>query len=91
MSQTSEAAAKAVAAGKRASPAVAAAHRWSARREAAAAIAICRACPVWAQCLELSLRHWDAGQYGVWGGLVPAERAALRRRWPLRERERSFA
>jgi WhiB family redox-sensing transcriptional regulator len=63
----------------------------SARREAAAAIAICRACPVRAQCLELSLRHWDFGQHGVWGGLVPAERAALRRRWPLRERERSFA
>jgi len=32
------------------------------------------------QCLELSLRHWDIGQHGVWGGLVPADRAALRRR-----------
>jgi hypothetical protein len=26
----------------------------------------------------LSLRHWDIGQHGVWGGLVPAERGALR-------------
>jgi hypothetical protein len=56
-----------------------------ARREAAAAIAICMACPVRAQCLELSLRHWDIGQHGVWGGLVAAERAALRVRWPARE------
>jgi hypothetical protein len=51
-----------------------------ARQEAAAAIAICSACPVRAQCLALSLRHWDLGQHGVWGGLVAAERAALRRR-----------
>ena len=51
-----------------------------ARQEAAAAIAICAACPVRAQCLALSLRHWDIGQHGVWGGLVAAERAALRRR-----------
>jgi hypothetical protein len=57
----------------------------TARREADAAIAICMACPVRAQCLELSLRHWDIGQHGVWGGLVPAERAELRRRWPARE------
>jgi hypothetical protein len=27
----------------------------------------------------LSLRHWGIGQHGIWGGLVPAERAALRR------------
>ena len=52
----------------------------SARSEAAAAIAICRACPVRSQCLALSLRHWDIGQYGVWGGLVAAERAGLRSR-----------
>ena len=32
-----------------------------------------------AQCLELSLRHWDIGQHGIWGGLVPADRARLRR------------
>jgi hypothetical protein len=50
-----------------------------ARLEAAAAIAVCITCPVRSQCLALSLRHWDIGQHGVWGGLVAAERAALRR------------
>jgi len=50
-----------------------------ARREAAAAIAVCTTCPVRAQCLTLSLRHWDIGQHGVWGGMVPAERTVLRR------------
>jgi Transcription factor WhiB len=50
-----------------------------ARREAAAAIAICTTCLVRTQCLALSLRHWDIGQHGVWGGLVAAERVALRR------------
>jgi Transcription factor WhiB len=50
-----------------------------ARQEAAAAIAICKDCPVRSQCLALSLRHWDVGQYGVWGGMVAAERASLRR------------
>jgi hypothetical protein len=50
-----------------------------ARREAAAAITVCTACVVRAQCLALSLRRWDIGQYGVWGGLVAAERVALRR------------
>ncbi len=52
----------------------------TARAEAAAAIAICRACAVRSHCLALSLRHWDVGQHGVWGGLVAAERARLRRR-----------
>jgi WhiB family transcriptional regulator, redox-sensing transcriptional regulator len=51
-----------------------------ARHEAAAAIAICTSCPVRAQCLELSLRNWDIGQHGVWGGLVATDRAHLRRR-----------
>jgi hypothetical protein len=50
-----------------------------ARQEAAAAITVCTACVVRAQCLALSLRRWDVGQYGVWGGLVAAERMALRR------------
>jgi len=53
-----------------------------ARHEAAAAIAVCAVCPVRAQCLELSLRHWDVGQHGVWGGLIAADRAQLRRQWP---------
>jgi hypothetical protein len=51
-----------------------------ARQEAAAAITVCTACVVRAECLALSLRHWDVGQHGVWGGLVAAERAALPRR-----------
>ena len=51
-----------------------------ARREAAAAITVCTTCPVRAECLALSLRHWYIGQHGVWGGLVAAERAALPRR-----------
>jgi hypothetical protein len=49
-----------------------------ARQEAAAAITVCTACVVRAECLALSLRHWDIGQHGVWGGLVAAERAACR-------------
>ena len=49
-----------------------------ARHEAAAAIAVCTTCPVRVQCLTLSLRHWDIGQHGVWGGMVAAERMALR-------------
>jgi hypothetical protein len=53
----------------------------AARREAAGALAICMACPVRGACLELALRHWTIGQHGVWGGLVAADRAALRRRW----------
>jgi hypothetical protein len=59
-----------------------------ARHEAAAAIAVCTSCPVRAQCLELSLRHWDIGQHGVWGGLVATDRAYLRRRWPTGHRGR---
>ena len=49
-----------------------------ARQEAATAIAVCGTCQVRAQCLALSLRHWDIGQHGVWGGLIAADRAALR-------------
>ena len=50
----------------------------NARREAAAAISICATCLVRTQCLAFSLRHWDIGKHGIWGGLVAAERAALR-------------
>jgi Transcription factor WhiB len=50
-----------------------------ARQEAAAAIAVCTGCLVRGECLVLSLRHWDLGQHGVWGGLVAADRAHLRR------------
>jgi WhiB family transcriptional regulator, redox-sensing transcriptional regulator len=59
-----------------------------ARHEAAAAIAVCASCPVRAQCLELSLRHWDIGQHGIWGGLVVTDRAHLRRRRPAGHRGR---
>ena len=51
-----------------------------ARQEAAAAIAVCTACLVRGECLALSLRHWDIGQHGVWGGLVAADRVRLRAR-----------
>jgi Transcription factor WhiB len=51
-----------------------------ARQEAAEAIAICDSCLVRSLCLGLSLRYWDIGQHGVWGGLVATERARLRRR-----------
>jgi hypothetical protein len=54
----------------------------AARAEASRALALCGVCPVRAECLELSLRHWrSAGRHGVWGGLVEAERAAARREW----------
>ena len=46
------------------------------------AIAVCTACPVRGQCLALSLRYWDIGQHGIWGGLVAAERAEIRARLP---------
>jgi WhiB family redox-sensing transcriptional regulator len=53
-----------------------------ARAESAQALALCGRCPVRAECLEFSMRHWRvAGQHGVWGGLVEAERAALRPAW----------
>ncbi len=49
-----------------------------ARAEAAGAIAVCNACPVRAQCLELSFRHDHGfGAHGVWGGLVETERHAV--------------
>jgi hypothetical protein len=48
----------------------------TARRQAAQAIAVCAACPVRADCHELSPRHRQIGQYGIWGGPLPAERAA---------------
>ena len=57
-----------------------------ARQEAAAALAICRSCPVRASCLAVSLRHWDLGQHGIWGGLVAAERVQLRRRIAVGDR-----
>ena len=53
-----------------------------ARQEAAAAITMCTACLVRAECLAVALRHPEIGQHGVWGGLVAAERVTLPRRRP---------
>jgi hypothetical protein len=53
-----------------------------ARAKAARALALCAVCPVRAECLELSMRIWPTGgQYGIWGGLVEGDRAAVRRDW----------
>jgi hypothetical protein len=43
----------------------------AARRQAAAAIAVCAACPVRGECLELALRDWGIVHFGVWGSIVP--------------------
>jgi Transcription factor WhiB len=54
----------------------------AARSEAARALALCATCPVRGECLELSMRQWRTiGKYGIWGGLVEAERAAARGGW----------
>lgn len=53
-----------------------------ARRHAQRALALCGACSVRPECLELSLRQWSgAGHHGIWGGTLENERHALRRRW----------
>jgi WhiB family transcriptional regulator, redox-sensing transcriptional regulator len=53
-----------------------------ARAEAARALAVCAVCPVRAECLELSMRRWDTGgEHGIWGGLVEADRTAVRVGW----------
>ena len=52
------------------------------RTEAARALRLCAACPVRAPCLELSMRVWQAGgKHGIWGGLIPADRAQVHRQW----------
>lgn len=54
----------------------------AARAEATPALALCALCPVRAECLELSLRHWGTiGRHGIWGGLVETERAVARQQW----------
>jgi len=57
--------------------------RWQqARAEAASALALCAVCPVRGECLEFSMRQWgEVGRHGVWGGLLEAERAAVREQW----------
>jgi hypothetical protein len=59
----------------------------TARREAAAALMLCAACVVRTHCLELALRHWPAGQHGIWGGTLPSERQALRERLTAHARQ----
>ena len=52
----------------------------TARAEATPALAPCALCPVHAECLELSLRHWGSiGRHGICGRLVETERAVARR------------
>jgi MFS family permease len=65
----------------------------AARREAAGAIAVCAGCAAREPCLELSLRNWAAGRYGVWGGTVlfPAALAIVVETFDLRSRGRALA
>ena len=46
-----------------------------------AAVAICRGCPVLAQCRSWALAHRE--QHGVWGGLTREDRLALWKGRPL--------
>lgn len=50
------------------------------RRSAAidAAKAVCRQCPVTAECLALALSVGSRNDYGIYGGTTPSERRALR-------------
>ena len=38
--------------------------------------AVCRNCPVWAECLGYALERDEA--FGIWGGLSPRERRHLK-------------
>lgn len=52
------------------------------RRQLSEARAMCRACPVTDDCLEWAQRTKEPG--GIWAGLTPRERQALRGDVPLR-------
>lgn len=52
----------------------------------AAALAVCRGCPVRAACLEYALAYPE--HYGVWGGTSERERRRMRRRRQYAERQR---
>jgi len=59
-------------------------HAWKAAR---AAKAICRGCPVRAECLDYNLTQFSSACYvdtGIWGGTSATERLALRRARRLR-------
>jgi WhiB family transcriptional regulator, redox-sensing transcriptional regulator len=47
--------------------------------DAAQAVAVCRACPVHAECLNFAITTGQSE--GVWGGTTPSERRRLRQRW----------
>lgn len=51
----------------------------------AAAKGNCQVCPVLAECLEASLAKGE--QWGIWGGLTPDERTAIRRNASRRARK----
>ena len=52
-------------------------------QQAQAAKSVCRLCEVRPQCLEYALelesRPGAYGSYGIWGGMAPTERNAIRR------------
>lgn len=49
---------------------------------------ICIECPVRRQCLELALRL--GSEHGMWGGLNPAERKAIKRRYIKKYRHAQY-
>jgi WhiB family transcriptional regulator, redox-sensing transcriptional regulator len=50
----------------------------------AAAKAVCRQCPVSAECLEFAITTNQ--EFGVWGGTSEEERRVLRRKWRAAKR-----
>jgi WhiB family transcriptional regulator, redox-sensing transcriptional regulator len=53
------------------------AHTAETRQDKAAAIAVCNACPVAAECLAYALEHDE--RYGIWGGTSAADRRMMKR------------
>src|SRR5690606_19682515 len=51
--------------------------------------AVCRRCPVAAECLTWALGHPE--EYGIWGGLTEGERRALRHTRPPRDARAAIA
>ena len=49
------------------------------------ALALCRTCPVRAECLEHAVRHQE--MYGIWGGMLENDRRRLIRDVRRRDRE----
>jgi WhiB family redox-sensing transcriptional regulator len=57
------------------------AEQWE--KQARAALALCRTCLVQAECLQFALDADD--KHGIFGGLLPHERHAMKRNQPLRK------